>query len=119
MGQIGNVDGLSGPAHVEVWDWRKPQLRFAAGAQGHKGLVNALLFHPDTPWLIGAGGGGDNAFLAFWKTDPLPEGAADKKDAVPGQRVKAEGHLHRLALSATGEELYAAGYRKLEVWNLA
>lgn len=119
VGQIGNVDGLGGPAHVEVWDWRKPQQRFTAGAQGHKGLVNALLFHPDAPWLIGAGGGGDNAFLAFWKTDPLPEASADKKDAVPGQRVKAEGHLHRLALSATGEELYAAGYRKLEVWNLA
>ena len=85
------MDGLSGPAHVEVWDWRKPELRVCREPQGHKGLVNALLFRPDTPWLIGAGGGGDNAFLAFWKTDPLLEGAADKKDAVPASTLRPRG----------------------------
>jgi WD40 repeat protein len=119
VGQIENVDGIAGPAHVEVWDWRKPQLRFAAGAQGHKGMVNSLRFHPDAPWLIGGGGGSDGGFLAFWKLDPLPEDAKDKKDAVVGQRIKTDGHIHRLALSKEGDALYTAGYRKLDVWNLA
>ena len=36
IGQVGNVDGLAGPVHVELWDWGKPERRFAAGAQGHK-----------------------------------------------------------------------------------
>src|SRR5262249_46526361 len=27
IGQVNNVDGLSGPAHVELWDWQKPQQR--------------------------------------------------------------------------------------------
>jgi WD40 repeat protein len=118
VGQIQNVDGLGGPAHIEVWDWRQPARRFAAGAEGHKGLVNHLLFHPEAPWLIGGGGGGDNGFLAFWKLDALPVGAAEKQDAVAGQRAKADGHYHRLALGPMGQELYAAGYRKLDVWNL-
>jgi hypothetical protein len=90
-----------------------------AGAEGHKGLVNHLLFHPETPWLVGGGGGGDNGFLAFWKMDAVPEGAAEQKDAGTGRRAKADGHYHRLALSPTGQELYAAGYRKLDVWALA
>src|SRR5207237_2208759 len=27
IGQVNNVDGLAGPAHVELWDWRKPEPR--------------------------------------------------------------------------------------------
>jgi WD40 repeat protein len=110
IGQVNNVDGLSGPATIEVWDWRKPERRFATRAQDHKGLVNALLFHPDGAWLIGAGGGGDNGFVAFWK--------ADQKGTGSGQRIKTDGHVHRAALNAAGTELYAVGHHKLEVWNL-
>lgn len=116
MGQVNNVDGLSGPVHVEIWDWRKPQQRFASGAQGHKGMINHLLFHPEGAWLIGGGGGSDNGFLAFWGTDKLDEDSKDKKDA---QRIKLDGHIHRLGLSTTGSELYTAGHRKLEVWTIA
>jgi WD40 repeat protein len=116
IGQVENVDGLGGPATVEVWDWKKPQQRFAAGAQGHKALINALLWHPDNTWLLGAGGGSDGGLLAFWKIDKMPE--APKKDAVPGQRVKVDGHVHRIVLAAGGTELYAAGYKRLDVWGL-
>jgi WD40 repeat protein len=116
IGQVGNVDGLEGPAHVEVWEWKKPQARFAAGAQGHKALVNGLLWHPDKTWLIGGGGGGDGGLVAFWKIDKMPD--APKKDAVVGQRVKVDGHVHRIALAASGTELYAAGHRRLDVWSL-
>jgi WD40 repeat protein len=114
IGQVENVDGLGGPARVEVWDWRKPQAQLAAGLQGHKGLVNALAFHPGGTWLIGAGGGSDGGFLGFWSVDQV---AGEKKD-VPAHRVKIDGHVHRFALNAAGNELYAAGYRKLDVWTL-
>jgi WD40 repeat protein len=120
IGQVGNVDGLEGPAHVEVWDWRKPERRFAATAQGHKGMIESLLFEPSGTWLIACGGGSDNGFLAFWKTDatPMPAGQDKKPAPVPTHRIKTDGHLHRLVLSPTGTELYAAGYRKLTVWTL-
>jgi WD40 repeat protein len=117
MGQVENVDGLAGPVHVEVWDWQKPAKKFASGAQGHKGMLEALIFHPDKTWLIGAGGGTDNAILAFWKIDALPADP-EKKDPVPVQRIKMDGHVHRMTLNAAGSEAYLAGYKKVETWSL-
>jgi WD40 repeat protein len=116
IGQVENVDGLGGPAHLEIWDWKRPQMRIAAGAQGHKGLINALCFHPGGEWLIGAGGGSDNGFLAFWKIDKQLD--AVKKDALTVHRIKTDGHIHRACLNPAGTELYAAGFHKLEVWGL-
>jgi hypothetical protein len=80
-------------------------------------MIETLVFHPDKTWLIGAGGGADNGVLAFWKVDPMPVDA-EKKDAVTVQRTKVEGHVHRVALSASGNEAYLAGYKKLDVWAL-
>ncbi len=116
IGPVNNVDGLEGPVHVEVWDWRKPQARFTGGV-GHKGMLEALLWHPDNAWLIGAGGGSDGGLLAFWKTDRLPD--APLKDPTAGQRVKVDGHVHRIVLATGGAELYAAGHKRLDVWTLA
>jgi hypothetical protein len=79
-------------------------------------MINQLQFHP-AGWLIGAGGGSDNGFIAFWKTDPLPV-SKDKKDAIPVHRIKTDGHLHRIILDAARNELYAAGYQKVEIWSL-
>jgi WD40 repeat protein len=115
IGQVNNVDGLEGPVHVEVWDWKKAQARFTGGA-GHKGMLEDLLWHPDKTWLIGAGGGSDGGLVAFWKIDPMPE--VPKKDPVVGQKVKVEGHVHRMVLAAGGTELYTAGHRRLDVWSL-
>jgi WD40 repeat protein len=134
IGQIGNVDGLAGPATVEIWDWQAPRQLVATGAQGHKALVNQLEFWPDGQWLVGAGGGGDNALLCFWQVDPLPEmpqadattktdaGDKEKKekkdDPLPLHKFKAEGHLHRLVINAAAREIYTAGHEKLEVWSV-
>jgi WD40 repeat protein len=116
IGQVENVDGLGGPVHLELWDWKKPAVRYTAGAQGHKGMINRLQFHPEGQWLIGVGGGSDNGFLSFWKIDQLPD--SPKKDSLPVHRIKTDGHLHAFCLNAEGAELYAAGYHKLEVWGL-
>jgi WD40 repeat protein len=117
IGQIGNVDGLGGPIHLEVWDWKKPQARLVTGAKRQNGMVNQLLYHPDGDWLIGAGGGG-SGFLAFWKVNPLPASADPKSASVPDQHTKFDGHAHAAVLNAAKQELYAAGYRKLDVWGL-
>src|SRR4051794_40378748 len=71
IGQIGNVDGLGGPIHLEVWDWKKPEARLITGVKRQNGMINQLLLHPEADWLIGAGGGG-SGFLACWKIQPLP-----------------------------------------------
>jgi WD40 repeat protein len=112
IGQINNVDGLAGPVHVEVWDWRKPEKRFVAGAEGHQGMVNHLLYHPNEPWLIGAGGGSGNGFVALWKLE------ADGTKLAATHRIKGDGHIHRLCFNAKATQLYAAGFHKLDVWGL-
>jgi WD40 repeat protein len=113
IGQVENVDGFAGPAHVEVWNWSSGERCSSASAQGHKGIVNHLAFHPHGPWLVGAGGGDDAGFLAFWKSD------GQTSDSNSGQRIKADGHIHCFHINANGAELYAAGYRTLEIWSLA
>jgi WD40 repeat protein len=116
MGQVENVDGLGGLVHLEIWDWKKPMVRCTAGAQGHKGMINRLQFHPAEPWLISVGGGSDNGFIAFWHVDKLADSAVTASPTV--HRIKTDGHLHAFCLDTAGKELYAAGFHKLEVWTL-
>jgi WD40 repeat protein len=115
IGQVGNVDGLGGPAHVEVWEWRQPRQCLAAGAQGHRAILEAVRFHPAGAWILGGGGGTDNGVFAFWKVDVLPK---NPNDPVPGHRIKTDGHIHRICFNAAGTEAYTAGFRKLQVWTL-
>lgn len=112
VGQVKNVDGILGPVHLEVWDWRKPRQRFATSAESHQGIIEHLAYHPAEPWLIGAGGGSGNGFLAFWKV------ASDAKAPAATHRLKTEGHIRDFCLNPAGSELYAAGFKKLDVWTL-
>jgi WD40 repeat protein len=140
IGQVGNVDGLAGPATVEIWDWKAPRRLASVGAEKHKALINCLVFHPTAPWLIGAGGGGDNGLLAFWKLDELPrlaatseppgsprrspgQGNKDSDSDAPGpfpvHRIKFDGHAHDFSLSPDATLLYVASYARLEIWRLS
>ena len=108
MGQVGNVDGMAGEARVEVCDWQAGKSLVSLKAEGHKGIINHLCYHPTGKWLIGAGGGSDNALIAFW----------DPTKPKPVHKIKGDGHVHRLAVHPTGRQLYTAGYGKLEIWDL-
>ena len=149
IGQVGNVDGLEAPAHLEVWAWpipdepgedpAEPRRVFATETSGHKSILNALAFDSSGHWLCGAGGGGDNGILAFWNvaaalsssSGQTPEDqAADKSDGkesegkeskppeVPIHKHKFDGHAHAMVWREDQNRLYAAGFGKLEVWDL-
>ncbi|MGE0606627.1 MAG: WD40 repeat domain-containing protein [Pirellulales bacterium] len=123
INQINNVDGLQAPLHVELWDWRQPNRLAAFSAEGHQAIINDLAFHPSEPWLAGAGGGSNNGVLACWKVDALPDPPpeADREKPWPttnGPKQVLEGHIHRLAFDADWTSIYAAGYRKLEVFGM-
>jgi WD40 repeat protein len=131
IGQVGNVDGLAGPATAEIWDWKAPRRIVTLGAEKHKSLVNCLLFHPAQPILIGGGGGGDNGLLAVWTLDNLAklaetsssveakkEKSADDPPTLPVRRIKFEGHAHDMCLTSDATGLYVAGHGRLELWKV-
>jgi len=127
MGQVENVDGMAGKARIEIWDWRQPTPLAALEAEGHKGIVNHVQFIGND-WLVGAGGGSDDGFLAVWRPDAtLPAATAatagatsstepsEIKPLAPVRLIKTGGHTHRFVLHEAAGELYAAGHGKLEV----
>jgi hypothetical protein len=134
MGQVENVDGMAGKARVEIWDWRQPRPLAALEGEGHKGIVNHLQFIGND-WLLGAGGGSDDGFLAVWRPEAPPPVAATTvgpapseqpspslptdpgKPSAPARLIKTGGHIHRFVLHEAANELYAAGHGKLEVWS--
>ncbi len=138
IGQVGNVDGLEAPAHVEVWDWTTSQRLVAAKATGHKSILNALTFDRDARFVIGAGGGGDSGLLAFWDVSGvLPRGSASVDEPVeappvddsagkpnaaaeaPLTKLKFDGHAHAMVWHEDRQRLYLAGHGRLEYWDLS
>jgi len=146
--QVRNVDGLSAPARMEIWDWEKPEPVAAAGAEEHQAIVNHLVYETSGEWLLGAGGGSDQGMLAVWslrdepsstntdaaeseKREPTantkkvePEDTATTEveapalPTLPVHRIKTNGHVHSFCVDEERGELYAAGYQKLEIWAL-
>lgn len=138
MGQVGNVDGMAGVVRIEMWDWRQPRPLLAMEGEGHKGMANCLQFLDGDHWLLGAGGGSDDGFVAFWKTDnpaadaaqsdavaaggaaqaATSRGSSTEKPSLPAKLLKTGGHVHRFVVNQPAGELYAAGHGKLEVLSL-
>ncbi|MCE9603323.1 MAG: hypothetical protein K8U03_00295 [Planctomycetia bacterium] len=107
-GKIGNIDHLDAPARLETFDWQAGKSTLVLSTDGkHKGLIEQLAFAPDGSWLVGAGGG-NAGIIAFYD---LKAGKIIFQDAAPM-------HVHGLALSESGDTLYASGHNKLLVWSL-
>jgi WD40 repeat protein len=124
IGQIGNVDGLAGPAHVELWDWQKPQLVLTAEAEGHKSMVQQLRFSASGPWLVGAGGGSDDGLIAFWKLhepraneQAAEDGKSESKPVSAAHRLKSDLHIHRFCFDREHTEIFAAGHGRIDIWS--
>lgn len=83
IGQIENVDGLAGPLHAEIWDWRAGIAVAILNAGDHQALVNSLEFSADGKWLIGAGGGSSNACLAVWDVLPITSMPQQSETGTP------------------------------------
>jgi WD40 repeat protein len=107
MGKVGNIDHLEGKTRVEVFDWQKGERTHEFPGDQFKGIVNRLAFHPNGDWLVGAGGA-NNGFLLFF----------DLKAKKVLRQEKVNPHLHTVAVKATGDGLYAAGFGKVLVYEM-
>jgi len=105
IGQVTNVDGFVGPCRVEVWDWQQPERTFT-GQDGHKAVLNHVLYDSTGQWLIAGGGGDSGGILAIW----------NEKDKSPVHKHKPKGHLHRFCLTEDGS-IITAGYGGFQIWR--
>ncbi|MSU77689.1 MAG: hypothetical protein EXS16_06295 [Gemmataceae bacterium] len=106
VGQIGNVDGLSGPSRVEVHDWaRRTRVHEFQGTQ--QGLFNKLVWHPQNHWLCAIGGGG-NGFVAFH----------NMANRTMIHQMNLPMHVHDSTFSEDWTTLYHAGHNKIVVQEM-
>jgi WD40 repeat protein len=106
IGQIGNVDGLAGPARVEIHNWERRQrvLEFQGNQQA---LVNRLIWHPDNAWLCGTGGSG-NGFILFYNV----------RDRAMIHQMNLPMHTHDSVFSEDWTSVYHAGHQKIVVQEM-
>jgi WD40 repeat protein len=107
IGKINNIDHLDGKARVEVFDWQKGERTHELASDKFKGLVEHLEFHPESAWLLAAGGANDG-FLIFY----------DLKEKKAVHQEKVAMHVHDFVLNEAGDTVYAAGHGKLMVFEL-
>jgi WD40 repeat protein len=104
VGQIGNVDGLSGPSRVEVHNWaRREKTHEFQGAQ--QGLFNKLFWHTD--WLCAIGGGA-NGFIAFH----------NMANRTMIHQMNLPMHVHDSVFSEDWTTLYHVGHQKVVVQEM-
>ena len=106
VGQIGNVDGLSGPSRVEVHNWaRRERVHEFQGNQ--QGLFNKLVWHPQNTWLC-AIGGGNNGFIAFHDVQ--------KRTLI--HQMNLPMHTHDSVFSEDWTTIYHVGHQKIVVQEM-
>jgi WD40 repeat protein len=106
IGKCGNIDGLTGLARVEVFDWHKGERAWEFPGDQFKGLVEALAYHPGGDWLLAAGGANDGLLMAF-----------DPKAGTVLRQEKVGTHVYAAALSDAADRLYLAGFGKVLVYE--
>ncbi|MGE0760006.1 MAG: hypothetical protein AB7O38_23530, partial [Pirellulaceae bacterium] len=105
IGTIGNIDHLDGPARAELFDVESGQSLHVFSGET-KGLIEQLLYVPDSSCLLGVGG--DNGGL--WQAYDLTA-KATRSD-------KAPMHIYAAVLSDNGRQLCAVGHHRIVVGEL-
>lgn len=105
--QVGNVDGLSAKARVDLFQWEEKK-SIATLKCEKNGLIEFLTFHPKGDWLL-AVGGGEKGIMAF--IDP-----GEKKISSESE---ASMHIHKIALDENCKKLSAAGHKKFAMFAAA
>ncbi len=106
VGQIGNVDGLSGPSRVEIHNWARRE-RVSEFQGNQQGLFNKLVWHPNNQWLCCVGGG-NNGFVLFRNT----------QNNTTIHQMNLPMHTHDSVFSENWETLYHVGHQKIVVQEM-
>jgi WD40 repeat protein len=107
MGQVGNIDHLEAASHISVFDLESKKSLHELSGEGMKGLVEQLIFLPDTPYLLAIGGDSGGWVQCF-----------SLETKKPVKQEKAPQHLHAAVLNESQDMLFAAGHGKVMAWEM-
>src|SRR6185436_9839506 len=97
--RVGNVDGLSAKARVDIFEWQDK--KHVAGLKCEKnGLIEFLAFHPKGDWLLSTGG--------EWKGVLALLDCAGKHFII---ETEAPMHVHKVAFDEAYPKPFAAGHK--------
>lgn len=107
VGQIGNVDGLAGPARLEIFEWQSGNRLHEIEDPERQGLIEQITWTPDGRWLITAGGDHKGVLAVY-------AGETGKQQF----RADSEGHIHSFVYDPDRGILDAAGHRQFIRWTM-
>jgi len=111
-GGLNNASNPLGAVHdpvVLLFEWESQKLVQTQIAEGLKGSIWRLLFHPEG-WLMGASGGSSGGFVSFWKPDAPKE----------AHRFSLPNIVRDFDLTADGLQILTSHYdRHLRVSRIA
>lgn len=107
MGKVGNIDHLGGKARLEVFDWKAGEQLHEFESDKFNGLINVLVWAPDSSWLL-ASGGSHEGFIEVY----------DMKAGKVAQQEKAGNHVHDAWVNDKTDELILATHSKISLWKL-
>lgn len=102
---VGNVDGLSAKARVDLFRWEKKEHLGAIKAEKN-GLIEFLAFHPKDAWLLSAGGESKGHL-----------GIIDPAERKFASESEAPMHIHKLVFDETHQRLFAAGHKRFVIFT--
>ncbi|MCC6510806.1 MAG: hypothetical protein IT423_17000 [Pirellulaceae bacterium] len=106
-GKINNIDHLEGRARLEIFDWQAGKRLHELEDEKRKGLVQQIVWLPDSPYILCVGG--DNkGFFTFYHAE---SGELVHQDGC-------DGHVHGVTWNAEQRKLFVAAHERVETWTL-
>ena len=106
MGQVGNIDHLQGKSRIEVFDWESGERLQELEDDKRKGLVEAIVWHPDAKWFLAAGGD-HKGFITIYESE----------SGEMLHQAEHNGHIHSLCHDKAFRRLFVASHDGISRWE--
>jgi WD40 repeat protein len=107
IGTVENVDGLLGPARLEVFVWQSGTRLLEIEDKEKNGLIEQIAWGPNDQWLLTAGGDHKGVFALY---------APDTGTQL--LRGETDGHIHGFLFDEARGVIDAAGHHELTRWTM-
>jgi len=106
IGRIENIDGLTGPPRLEIFEWQSGSRLHEIEDNERKGLIEQIAWGPDGNWLLTVGGDHKGVVAVY---------ASDTGSQL--HRQDTDGHIHGFVFDSARGVLDAACHQQLTRWT--